>query len=795
MKIALLCGGPSLERGISLNSARSVLDHLAGDDITISPIYFDEQCAAYPISTSTLYCNTPADFDFKLRHQQRPLDEATLVKTLKSADLTLSVIHGAFGEDGEIQAFLQRHDIPFIGSDAAACHLAFDKFRANEHINKKGFFTLPSLLLTQEDGIDIEAIKTFFHQQQIHRAIVKPANGGSSIGVFSVNSAIMAAEKAQRLFNRNMTSRVVIEPFAQGVEFTVIILENADNRPIALLPTEIETDYREHQIFDFRKKYLPSGHVTYHCPPQFDDSTINTICQQAEALFSELGMRDFARFDGWLLNDGNLWFSDFNPISGMEQNSFLFMQAARIGLSHSEVLRYIVAHACQRYHLTPPALTPLSHVEKRITIPILFGGCNAERQVSLMSGTNVWLKLKNSKHYHPQPFFIAPDNTIWQLPYHLALNHTVEEIHSSCQQYEKVASRLDKFEQTARQRLQLPADKLERDFFAPKKVTLETLMQRAEFIFIALHGGEGENGTLQQQLSERNVYFNGVNADAARLCMNKWHTAQAVRKAQIDGITTARGKPIVTEKLLACSAQQLQQQWQQLTAELDSQQLIVKPIADGCSAGVVKLENAAMLSHYLDAVRQCLPHIAASNFQQQSGIIEMPPTPPESLLFEQFIVSDQIEIHQGIINYQRHSGWIELTIGLIEIDKQLRAFQPSITVASGTILTVEEKFQGGTGINITPPPETILSAEVIEKVQRRIEQLAIALNLESYARIDLFVAVDSGDMIIIEINTLPALTPSTVLYHQALAETLPLTPRDLLESLIDEQIKKGESPL
>jgi D-alanine-D-alanine ligase-like ATP-grasp enzyme len=65
-KLALLCGGPSPERGISLNSARSVLDHLGSDLVEICPIYFDYQCRAYKISPAQLYSNTPSDFDFKL---------------------------------------------------------------------------------------------------------------------------------------------------------------------------------------------------------------------------------------------------------------------------------------------------------------------------------------------------------------------------------------------------------------------------------------------------------------------------------------------------------------------------------------------------------------------------------------------------------------------------------------------------------------------------------------------------------------------------------------------------------
>ena len=154
LKIALLCGGPSLERGISLNSARSVCDHLHseetapdGGQVEILPIYFDHKKNAYLISRSQLYSNTPSDFDFKLHLSGKPLSKTALGKYLKTVDLAFPVMHGQFGEDGEIQRILKRHNCPCIGSPEDACKRAFDKFNANEFIREQGFYTLPSVLL------------------------------------------------------------------------------------------------------------------------------------------------------------------------------------------------------------------------------------------------------------------------------------------------------------------------------------------------------------------------------------------------------------------------------------------------------------------------------------------------------------------------------------------------------------------------------------------------------------------------------------------------------------------------
>src|ERR1700733_11319250 len=79
VSVAVLCGGPSLERGISMNSARSVLDHLGSQNVEIIPVYFNEKKQAYKISTAQLYSNTPSDFDFKLGSKSE-LGEAALVR-------------------------------------------------------------------------------------------------------------------------------------------------------------------------------------------------------------------------------------------------------------------------------------------------------------------------------------------------------------------------------------------------------------------------------------------------------------------------------------------------------------------------------------------------------------------------------------------------------------------------------------------------------------------------------------------------------------------------------------------
>lgn len=784
MKIAVLCGGPSLERGISLNSSRSVLDHLSNKEIEIIPVYLNTARQAYKISPAQLYCNTPSDFDFKLQKTTKPLTNEGLIKFLRETDIVFPVIHGQFGEDGILQTFLEKNKIPFIGSGSEACKLAFDKFTSNQFINQNGFFTLPSVVLKIFHNDHKKIIDNFFHKHTITRAVVKPASSGSSIGVFSVSTPEEALQKVTYLFSKRMDTRVVIEPFAQGTEFTVIILENRFGLPVALPPTEIETDYTKHQFFDFRKKYLPTRQVVYHCPPRFDDKTIDKIQAQAEQLFALFKMRDFGRFDGWVLPNGQIWFCDFNPISGMEQNSFVFQQSSRVGLTHTEFLQQVLSSACRRQSINFPKINNQQNKFKK-NINVLFGGQTSERQVSLMSGTNVWLKLRGSEKYQPQPFLWDTKGDIWRLPYQLALNHTVEEIAENCEKYETAKHRLKDFEERSRMRLGLLEINKAEEFGDPQKMTLENFIKEASFIFNASHGEFGEDGQLQKIMTDNKVKFNGSNETVSRLCMDKWETAEKLNKSSIKNISTIPKKLVKTSNLLLFKDSELKKIWQQLKKDLKAKTLIVKPRADGCSTGVAHLFSSSDLEKYRQALLNRTVSIPKNTFKNQTGVIEMPTTLPEDLIFEIFIETDILKVKNNQLKHYKKTGWLETTIGIIEENGKFHAFNPSITIADGEVLSVEEKFQGGTGINITPPPTSLMKPALVKKVRATMEELAEKIGIKDYARIDAFMNIQTGRLLLIEINSLPALTPSTVLYHQGLAENPPIFPRELLEKIIE----------
>lgn len=781
MRIALICGGPSAERGISLNSARSVMDHLTPLGWEISPLYCDLHQNFYRLAPHQLYSNTPSDFDYKLAQDSQALSLAEFITACRAADLVFPAIHGTFGEDGALQKLLEAHDIPFVGSSAQACGLMFDKAVANQHMAEHGFATLPNICVDLTDSPDErqKKIASFFDTHKIRKAVVKPSAGGSSLGVATALTVREALTRVQSIFDQRHGTQALIEPYCQGQEFTVVVLQNPQGEPVALIPTEIELIGGD--LFSFRHKYLPTCHVEYHCPPRFSDEVIARIQKAAENLFSFFGMRDFSRLDGWLLDDGQVIFSDFNPISGMEQNSYLFIQGSRVGFTHGDVLRYIVARAADRYGINADVNPVLKHTDAQ-KVRVLFGGTTAERQVSLMSGTNVWLKLLHTADYQPEPYILGPDREVWHLPYSFTLNHTVEEILLRCAEAKDIVARLKFLVPPLRQNLGVLPQSAN-TLSMPRRMTLAEFCGEAAdghaFVFIALHGGEGEDGTLQQELNAHGLAYNGSDVEASRLCMDKKATG-AVINALKDPLLCAAAK-ILVQVSQAGDADKL---WDQAVDHFKTTDILIKPQSDGCSSGVVRLQSADELKLYLTAIAEGKTVLAAGSLKHQPNVIELPPQ-GDMFMLEPFIVTDAIKILGHDLIHAPRTGWLELTVGVMEQHGLVHAFSPSITVAQGEVLSLEEKFQGGTGVNLTPPPEHLISAKQCDLIRTKIEQAAKALGIQGYARIDIFFNTRTDQTMIIEANSLPGLTPSTVIYHQALAETPPLNPTQFLAKLIE----------
>ena len=564
---------------------------------------------------------------------------------------------------------------------------------------------------------------------------------------------------------------IIFEQFIHGKEFSCVVLKDEQGNPIALPPTEI---IKGDGVFDYRSKYL-AGLSRKRTPIALEASKVDAIRVECKRLFEYFEFNTYARIDGFIKASGEIVLNDPNTTSGMLPSSFFFHQAAEIGLNPSQLLTFIVRTSIQeriqassQLGLYDDLLAQLDQAieTKRGTkqhkqkVGILLGGYSSERHISLESGRNIYEKLASSTKYEPIPIFLtgnAQEHQLYHLPINLLLKDNAEDIRDEIQNRQVHPSL-----QTVRKE----ANKITEKYTGQAEVMTATLLSYAELkanvdlVFIALHGRPGEDGAVQEKLTELGVPFNGSEASSAQVTINKFNTLQRLKTK---GLT-------VTDQFLVRKESYLNRQSETLaTVEAQfSYPLIAKPVDDGCSTAVKMIRNRTQLMAFLDCLfrtQAVLPAIAVETLKLNPK--EEFPQKEEALVEALISASNAVhflEITGGLLTHYNEEGAVRYEI-----------FEPSEALASGEVLSLEEKFLAGAGQNITParfavPQYNIDYAKVSAQVRADLETTAKTLNVTGYARIDAFVRIYADgkvETIVIEVNALPGMTPATCIFHQA----------------------------
>lgn len=826
LHLTLFFGGPSNERNISLDSARTFYDsvrHLLKES-HISLVFIDPKLQFHLLDAQWIYSNTIEDFEHQLTE---PMEKSALEQLVRQSHVLAPMVHGAFGEDGQLTQMLS--DLgrkAIIGSPHQGLALTLDKFRTTEHLKAEGYPTVENLLVTKQEWQQhpnqiVKTIQAQIPHDLNGRFIVKPNNCGSSDGVTLCGTEELSAAMAKALVH---TDQVLIEKRIIGREFSLIVLENEQNQPISLLPTEVRLQEKvlsaDNDIYSRSKKYLPGAGAIHLTPMLVDAEMIDLIRSQASALFQSLQLSDWARFDGFLTESGDIYWSDLNGIPGSGLDSFLFQQAALFGLDHRGVFLNLLAQALKREHRLLEYASQESALTAELAVAVIGGGSSSERHVSRMSWFNVTQKLKTHNHYQITSVFLDRNDQFWEVPSFVALQHTVEEIEEILQDPSHYAHGIQLASNYAVGAFERFAKPVEAMNFLPRKVTLKQLSQTCQFAFLALHGGRGENGQLQRELESLGMAFNGSDSETAPVCMDKVTANQRCQSLNIPGFHAPHQRHVSLEKLqeilqelsgtdlitpLVAAIQNGQLPWEnELLPEFESfskavdlwiskkmaelcspNAIVLKPRGDGCSSGVlVSRDPSYQVPRYL---LFCFAKISDvpyqwlyPNLEDSSMLLQMPPEGMRELLLEQFL---------GDIPGEK--TFMEMTVGVVGPSGAMTSLYPSETLAVGDVLSLDEKFNKGMGVNLTPPPS--LSASQVSSIQNRVAQFANAFGLRNYARIDIMYHIPSDTVYLIEINTLPGLTAATILYTQALVTPeFSLKPGDFLDFLIQNAM--GHAP-
>jgi D-alanine-D-alanine ligase len=312
MRVAVLKGGRSLERQVSLKSGARVQDALGrlGHDVVAIDV--------------------GADLVERLE-RERP-------------ELAFIALHGRDGEDGTVQELLDALGIRYTGSGVSACIRAADKVLSKHAMRDAGIPTPDFFAFNETAFKELGAAQALpaIEQQLMFPIVVKPAGQGSALGIKFARTAsdLPGALVAAFSYDR----KVLVERHVPGRDLAVSIIERG-GEPRAL--PIVEAVPKQEPFYDFEARY-EIGRTTFVCPAELEDAVSERASGLALEVFELLGCAGFARVDEMLSDDGELFVLEANSIPGMTETSLLPQAADAAGISFDELVALIVDAAAAR---------------------------------------------------------------------------------------------------------------------------------------------------------------------------------------------------------------------------------------------------------------------------------------------------------------------------------------------------------------------------------------------------------------------------------------------------------------
>jgi D-alanine-D-alanine ligase len=296
--IVVLYGGFGEEREVSLKSGSAVADSLKLN---------------YPVEAICL--------------ENRKIPES--IKA--DSHIVFPMIHGAFGEDGDLQSILEEKGIEYVGSDATSSALCMDKMLAKDRVETLGIKTAESLSF-DADTIPLadDIIKVLGES-----LVLKPKDSGSSYGLNMIENRSSMGLALSKINSGNW----LVERRLKGRELTIGLLGGN-----ALEVVEIK--YAK-ECYDYDTKYL-HGSTEYFCPAGLPNEITDRIKSEAEMIFKICGCRDFARID-FILEDDIPYFLEVNSIPGMTSQSLLPKSAAAKGIDFDALIKTMLSYGIERF--------------------------------------------------------------------------------------------------------------------------------------------------------------------------------------------------------------------------------------------------------------------------------------------------------------------------------------------------------------------------------------------------------------------------------------------------------------
>ncbi len=332
MNIAILCGGVSLERNVSLTGGKSVYEALinSGHNVKlIDPALGENGLLDY---NNIEIKEVPPTLEEINQYSRRNILNCINSSLFDDVDLAFLVLHGTNGEDGLIQSLLELRGIRYTGSGVRASAVAMDKVASKMIFAASGLVIAPWAIVRKHQYED-HGFHKLLRSELGPKLVIKPNDQGSSIGI-SIIERGDTEEIAEAVKLAAKYSNVVIaEKFIEGREITVPIIGGQALPVIEILPEE--------GFYDYKHKYT-KGHTTYQCPADIPADIADFAQNCAVNAFWSIGCRGFARADFRLNEDGQPVIMEINTIPGFTSTSLVPMAAKHIGIEFPQLCLKII---------------------------------------------------------------------------------------------------------------------------------------------------------------------------------------------------------------------------------------------------------------------------------------------------------------------------------------------------------------------------------------------------------------------------------------------------------------------
>lgn len=294
LNIVVISGGISTEKEVSINTGKEIFKNINKDKYNVSELIINEKKDIFKL------------LDMKV-------------------DFAYIALHGIFGEDGTIQAILDSMDIKYTGCNTLSSAICMDKDLSKTLCKNMGVNVIPG------DVAEKNNIKSFEEYKKLgDKLVLKPFDGGSSIGVFIVEDEENFNKAVNEIFK--ISKKIIIEKYIKGIEISTPIIDNEVFPTVMITPLISDT-------FDYKAKYLDNGsrEEVYF----FEEKIQNKINEYALLAYKACKCSVFARID-FLIENDDVYMLEINTLPGMTKNSIFPRSVKYTGINYSELLDLII---------------------------------------------------------------------------------------------------------------------------------------------------------------------------------------------------------------------------------------------------------------------------------------------------------------------------------------------------------------------------------------------------------------------------------------------------------------------